>query len=377
MRHWLAEVFLIGCLIPGFAFAQSAVFLDANPASGYQGATLVEGAQSGQEIVVEVVGREIEGVSGFSAQINFDATQLSFDGFVSGDAIPDFTGLNIAEESGRVVIGGASVRGVASATKGQLGVVRFRVLDGFTSDATISLGTVSISAQGATANVDGTSQVVIGPAIAEGLVLDADLTPGHQGGVSVLDATVGDVVEVEVYGRSLMGVTGFSAVLNFDSAQLAFDGFSAGAVIPGLTGLKADVASGSVEIGGASVTGAAKVQADRLGTVRFKIQTGFTGQTSIQLVSGQLVIGADASPFQSNIAIAITGAAGGGTVAKTPDFNGNGKVDFPDFLLFAGAFGKNQNSADFDARLDLDDSGDIGFSDFLQFAQAFGKDVGG
>lgn len=60
------------------------------------------------------------------------------------------------------------------------------------------------------------------------------------------------------------------------------------------------------------------------------------------------------------------------TTTPTPDFNGNGTVDFPDFIAFAGAFGLRTDQANFDAKFDLDTSGDIGFSDFLIFATAFG-----
>ena len=59
-----------------------------------------------------------------------------------------------------------------------------------------------------------------------------------------------------------------------------------------------------------------------------------------------------------------------------PDFNGDGEVGFPDFLLFASGFGAKSGEERYDAKLDLDSSGDIGFSDFLTFASAFGKPVG-
>ena len=55
------------------------------------------------------------------------------------------------------------------------------------------------------------------------------------------------------------------------------------------------------------------------------------------------------------------------------DFDGDGKVGFGDFLLFATAFGRGQGDAEYDARFDLDGNGAIGFSDFLIFAGAFGK----
>jgi hypothetical protein len=58
------------------------------------------------------------------------------------------------------------------------------------------------------------------------------------------------------------------------------------------------------------------------------------------------------------------------------DFDGNGSVDFADFLLFAGAFGSTSSDATYDARFDLDASGDIGFTDFVTFSQGFGASRG-
>ncbi|MDP6040444.1 MAG: beta-propeller fold lactonase family protein, partial [Candidatus Latescibacteria bacterium] len=56
-------------------------------------------------------------------------------------------------------------------------------------------------------------------------------------------------------------------------------------------------------------------------------------------------------------------------VAQQADFDGSGKVDFGDFLLFVNVFGSNES----DARFDLDEDGRINFSDFLLFAGVFGK----
>ena len=55
---------------------------------------------------------------------------------------------------------------------------------------------------------------------------------------------------------------------------------------------------------------------------------------------------------------------------KSPDFTGDGKVDFADFVDFASVYGK---PADPDiARFDLDGDGTVGFGDFIAFASAFG-----
>lgn len=55
--------------------------------------------------------------------------------------------------------------------------------------------------------------------------------------------------------------------------------------------------------------------------------------------------------------------------AITPDFDSTGKVDFGDFILFAGAFGTKE------ARFDLNQNGTVDFQDFLIFAGAFGDEV--
>lgn len=59
-------------------------------------------------------------------------------------------------------------------------------------------------------------------------------------------------------------------------------------------------------------------------------------------------------------------------VSARADFNNDGQVGFPDFLLFVAAFGTENP----DPRFDLDDDGKVGFSDFLVFAGVFGKTVG-
>ena len=62
-----------------------------------------------------------------------------------------------------------------------------------------------------------------------------------------------------------------------------------------------------------------------------------------------------------------------GPVAPTPDFSGDGKVDFTDFVAFAGQFGKTSDSSTFNAAFDLNGDNAISFPDFLIFAAAFGS----
>ena len=51
--------------------------------------------------------------------------------------------------------------------------------------------------------------------------------------------------------------------------------------------------------------------------------------------------------------------------------NGDGEIDFGDFVVFAQKFGQGDDG--YDARCDLDSDGAVGFADFLIFAGAFGK----
>lgn len=52
------------------------------------------------------------------------------------------------------------------------------------------------------------------------------------------------------------------------------------------------------------------------------------------------------------------------------DFNSDGKTDFADFILFAGAFNSGQSA------FDLDGSGAVDFGDFLIFVSGFGSSSG-
>lgn len=55
------------------------------------------------------------------------------------------------------------------------------------------------------------------------------------------------------------------------------------------------------------------------------------------------------------------------------DFNGDGKVTFDDFFLFADAFGAKRGEKNYEERFDLVGDGQIGFGDFFLLADNFGK----
>ena len=64
-------------------------------------------------------------------------------------------------------------------------------------------------------------------------------------------------------------------------------------------------------------------------------------------------------------------------VPLAADFNGNGVVDIPDFLLFIDVFGARtgEEKYEYEKKYDLDVNGEIGIPDFLLFVESFGKTV--
>ncbi|MSS73279.1 MAG: hypothetical protein EXS64_17585 [Candidatus Latescibacteria bacterium] len=86
--------------------------------------------------------------------------------------------------------------------------------------------------------------------------------------------------------------------------------------------------------------------------------------------------------------VAVIGRAGGGSgevqffISADPfqpspaslcDFDGDGRVDFDDFFLFADRFGRSSGQGGFDPLFDLDGDRSIGLEDFFRFAEHFGE----
>ena len=60
---------------------------------------------------------------------------------------------------------------------------------------------------------------------------------------------------------------------------------------------------------------------------------------------------------------------------NSPDFDSDGTVGIPDFLLFVDRFGTSRGDAGYDTKYDLDNNGAIGIPDFLIFVNNFGSEV--
>jgi hypothetical protein len=84
--------------------------------------------------------------------------------------------------------------------------------------------------------------------------------------------------------------------------------------------------------------------------------------------SGLIQVMSD-DPDHAIMSVSLTGTGVFVPADARTDFDGSGKVDFADFLVFAQAFGSTN------VLIDVDGSGKVDFADFLTFAQSFGKSV--
>ena len=59
-------------------------------------------------------------------------------------------------------------------------------------------------------------------------------------------------------------------------------------------------------------------------------------------------------------------------ISTKGDFDGDGDVDWDDFLMFADAYGSSEGDAYYDVLADFDSDGDVDWDDFLMFADIYG-----
>lgn len=118
------------------------------------------------------------------------------------------------------------------------------------------------------------------------VTLDLNPASGDQGKREVRGLKPGDLVAAEVLALGgARGATGFTVTLTFDTTQVAYEGFEAGALIPDVHTLPL-LRGGTLEVGGGQFgkgPGAAQ-DAGRLGVLRFKIKPRFRAETALTLI---------------------------------------------------------------------------------------------
>ena len=146
-----------------------------------------------------------------------------------------------------------------------------------------------------------------------------------------------------------------------------YEGFEAGDVLPNAQSLPAQ-GSSVVQINLVSFGGQATVNSGLVGTIRFRTMEAFSG-TAIRLVRAELGRSGQIESATMDVRVELK------LQVLTPDFNGDGVVNFADFLAFGSQFGARQGDGRYDAKYDLDSDGAIGFGDFLIFGSSFGQEV--
>ena len=200
------------------------------------------------------------------------------------------------------------------------------------------------------------------------LSLDVDSAAGDQA-VTSLNVSADQVVAIQIFGTGIQNANGLAARFEYDASQVVYEGFDAGEVLPNAQALPEHGANPIfVEIGIVSLGSQTTANSGLVGTARFRTTAAFSG-TAVRLVRAELSRSGRFETITLNTSVELK------LQDLTPDFNGDGMVNFADFLAFAGQFGARQGDGRYEAKYDLDSDGAIGFGDFLIFSSSFGKEA--
>ena len=196
--------------------------------------------------------------------------------------------------------------------------------------------------------------------------LDADSLSGNQQDTTISAGTE-ELVPIQIYGVGLKDITGLSLQFRYFSEQLGFAGFTTGDILPNAQ-IISDEEWNLLEIILISLGQASTVDSGLVGTVSFRTTSELT-TTDLQLVRAERGKGEDRKEAELEPPVKVTFKV----AQMVADFNGDRKINFVDFLLFAERFGTRRGHLRWDARYDLDGDGVIGFGDFTILGQKFGR----
>ena len=199
--------------------------------------------------------------------------------------------------------------------------------------------------------------------------LDVDGAAGDQA-ITSGNVSADQIIAIQIFGRDIQNAIGLAVRFEYDASQVTYESFDVGNVLPNAQALiEQGINPTFVEIGIAALGGQATANSGLAGTVRFRTTAAFSG-TAIRLVRAELGRGGRFETIILNTSVELK------LQVLTLDFNGDGAVNFIDFLAFASHFGTRQGDGKYEAKYDLDSDGAIGFGDFLIFSSNFVKEAG-
>ena len=229
-------------------------------------------------------------------------------------------------------------------------------------------------------------------AIPERVYLDLDPEPENQAQVQVT-TDPSEEIPVQLFVAQLPEVQAVRVRVQFDPAQVGYvvDSWKPGSFIDGGIILReeAEIEPGLVEVSVGTLGGRTGTGDGYLGSMTFRTAATFPGkrgedQTVLTAVRVWYLTG-EGQQDSLHVLAEVTLAAKGDT---WPDLDGNGEVQFADYLMFLRAFKKDSTSPGWDEelphspfpqtpyrRFDVDGDGSVGFVDFLRFGQAYREAV--
>ena len=198
--------------------------------------------------------------------------------------------------------------------------------------------------------------------------LSLDLIPnggsGNQRNDAVTSGTVsgqGTKIAIEVFATGVTtSLTGMRIRFDFDATVLTF--------------VKAENSAFTFPIRASTGTDFAALSPVTLPSSGFLTRAEFTTATNVtgrEFSIGIASVTLSENAGSSDVITTTNRIAFNATTARTPDFDGNGAVDFFDFLAFVGQYDTRQGDGRYQVKYDLNSDGAIDFQDFLIFVSSY------
>ena len=205
------------------------------------------------------------------------------------------------------------------------------------------------------------------------LDLIADGGVGNQIDDGVTSGTVsgqGTKIAVEVFAKGVTtSLTGMRLEFDFDASVLTYVGAENSVFL-------FKIPHGAIGTNLAPTKPVTLPSSGFLARAEFTTAVDVTGESfSIGIKRVLLADSRTSSDSLTTTEVIRFNAAPSSDTPPSPDFDGDGMVGIPDFLLFVDRFGSMRGDGRYEAKYDLDENGVIGVPDFLIFVEDFGKEV--